>query len=381
MEKAKAARLRANLERVQCRRIRPTVEIASSSLERAVLARRQGAMDQAAAAYLEALALDPSDPRPLHALYYLARSAAERAVLLPQLRACLARRPPQPLGLFLEAHWLHELGEEQQACALARRAACLGLPGDRLAAAAQASAGADVLILGAPKCGTTSLAAYLAAHADVWVHPLKELHFFDNHWSRGEAWYRAQFPPLRQEGSLLRLEATPNYLQHPEAPSRVAGLLPAARLIVVLREPLDRALSWLGHMQTYVGLTGTAEGHLLAEQAALQAMTPLARQGLDWLHPNALTGSLYADQLQRWRDAFPAHQLLVLRFEDLVADPETVLQRVLRFLELDAAGLPAAQSFPVYNQRVLPSAELDPALARRLRNGVLAEAMELWALL
>ena len=354
------------------------MEIASSAIERAVLARRQGAMDQAADAYLEALAQDPSDPRPLHALYYLARSAAERAVLLPQLRACLARRPPQPLGLFLEAHWLHDLGEAHEACALARRAACLGLPGDRLAAAAQASAGADVLILGAPKCGTTSLAAYLAAHADVWVHPLKELHFFDNHWSRGEAWYRAQFPPLRQEGCLLRLEATPDYLQHPETPSRVAGLLPAARLIVVLREPLDRALSWLGHMQAHYGLTGTAEGHLLAEQAALQAMTPQARQGLDWLHPNALTGSLYADQLQRWRAAFPAHQLLVLRFEDLVADPETVLQRVLRFLELDAAGLPAAQAFPVYNRRVGTHVEVDPALARELRNGVLAEAMELW---
>lgn len=354
------------------------MELASPSMERAVLARRQGAMNQAADAYLEALAQDPSDPRPLQASYYLARSAAERAVLLPQLRACLARRPPQPLGLFLEAHWLHDLGEANEACALAQRAACLGLPGDRLAAAAQTSAGADVLILGAPKCGTTSIAAYLAAHAYIWVHPLKELHFFDNHWGRGEAWYRAQFPPLRQEGSLLRLEATPDYLQHPETPSRVAGLLPAARLIVVLREPLDRALSWLGHMQAHYGLTGTAEGHLLAEQAALQAMTPQARQGLDWLHPNALTGSLYADQLPRWRAAFPAHQLLVLRFEDLVADPETVLQRVLRFLELDAAGLPSAQSFRVYNRRVGTYVEVDPALARELRNGVLAEAMELW---
>lgn len=377
------------------------MEIPSSSIERAVLARRRGAIDEAAAAYLEALSHDPGDPRPLHALYYMVGPAAvgaatvgaadQQALLLPQLRACLARRPPQALGLFLEAHWLHQLGERDEALALARRAACLGIPADQLnadpstdrealaGAGAAAKSGADVLLLGAPKCGTTSLAAYMAAHPGVWLHPLKELHFFERHWDRGEGWYRAQFPPLRQQGSLLRLEATPNYLQHTEAPGRVASLLPAARLIVLLREPLARALSWLGHLQTYMGLQGTVEGHLLAENAALEAMAPQTRQGLDWFHPNALTGSLYPEQLRRWRALTPAQQLLVLRFEDLVADPQTVLRRVLRFLELEAADLPANLNFPVHNRGLQPHAALDPALARRLRNGVLAEAMELWS--
>jgi len=364
------------------------VEIPSSSIERAVWARRRGAIDEAAAAYLEALSHDPGDPRPLHALYYMLGPAAvgpanQQALLLPQLRACLARRPPQALGLFLEAHWLHQLGERDEALALAQRAACLGISADRLSTdpstGVAGHACADVLLLGAPKCGTTSLAAYMAPHAGVWLHPLKELHFFERHWDWGEGWYRAQFPPLRQQGSLLRLEATPNYLQHTEAPARVASLLPAARLIVLLREPLARALSWLGHLQTYMGLQGTVEGHLLAENAALEAMAPQTRQGLDWFHPNALTGSLYPDQLRRWRALVPAQQLLVLRFEDLVADPETVLRRVLRFLELEAADLPTNLNFPVHNRGLQPHAALDPALARRLRNGVLAEAMELWS--
>ena len=351
-------------------------------IERAVTARMEGDPATAAASYVRALERDPADPRALRGLYYLNLDSADRNALLPTLRTALETATPHPLGLHLLAHWLHD-ADPAAALALNRRAARHGLPHQRLlprdAAAAAAGGLPEVVILGAPKSGTTSLAAYLAGHPRIWLQPLKELHFFDNHWQRGEAWYRSQFPPLRSPG-LLRLEATPNYLQHPEAPQRMHQLMPQARLIVLLREPFDRALSWIGHMRTLIGLQGDTAALLAEEAGRLEAMSAAERATLGWCRPNALSGSLYAHHLRRWQAVWPACQMLVLRFEDLALHPEQVVRRCLAFLDLDPDDLPAGRSYPVHNRGSMPTSAnaIDPALARRCREGVLAEALDLW---
>jgi hypothetical protein len=354
------------------------VQAKANGLKQAAAARMEGRPEAAAAAYLQVLALDPADASSLRGLYYLQIDASARQELLPQLRQLIEAAPPYALGLSLLAHWLRD-DDPEAAMALNRRAARLDLPSWRLAAGSGGGL-PEVLILGAPKCGTTSLAAYLAGHPRVWLHPLKELHFFDNHWQRGEAWYRAQFPALRSPG-LLRLEATPDYLQNPETPQRMRALVPEARLIVLLREPLDRALSWLRHMHTLIGLAGDAEALLADEADRLEAMGRAERETLGWFRPNALSGSLYAEQLRRWQAAWPASQLLVLRFEDLALHPERVVHRCLAFLDLKREDLPAGRSYPAHNVGVVPSQPIDPALARRCREGVLAEALELWTAL
>lgn len=353
-------------------------------IEQAVTARMEGDPAAAASAYVKALERDPADPRALRGLYYLNLDPADRGALLPSLRSAIETATPHPLGLHLLAHWLHE-ADPAAALNLNRRAARHGLPTTRLRPAEDAAAASgglpEVVILGAPKSGTTSLAAYLAGHPRIWLHPLKELHFFDNHWQRGEAWYRSQFPPLRSPG-LLRLEATPNYLQHPEAPQRMHQMMPQARLIVLLREPFDRALSWIGHMRTLIGLQGDTAALLAEEAGRLEAMSAAERAALGWCRPNALSGSLYAHHLRRWRAVWPASQLLVLRFEDLALQPEQVVRRCLAFLDLDPDALPAGRSYPVHNRGSLPATAtataIDPALARRCREGVLAEALDLW---
>lgn len=349
-------------------------------LATAAQSRRNGRFEEAAAAYLKVLEQDPSDASSLRGLYYIQLNSDARQELLQPMRGLIEAAPPHPLAQYLLAHWLRD-EDTAAALSLHRQAVRHGLPPWRLAAgggpAAEAGGLPEVVILGAPKSGTTSLAAYLAGHPGLWLHPLKELHFFDNHWERGEGWYRSQFPPLRSPG-LLRLEATPDYLQHPDTPQRMRSLIPDARLIVLLREPLDRALSWIGHMRTLIGLQGDSETLLREEAQALEAMEEEAVSRLGWFRPNALSGSLYAHQLRRWQAVWPSSQMLILRFEELALAPERVVRRCLAFLNLDGHALPSGRSYPVHNQGMASAGPIDPALARRCREGVLADALNVW---
>ena len=238
-----------------------------------------------------------------------------------------------------------------------------------------------VLLIGAPKSGTTSLLAYLEAFPQLWRHPRKELHFLDGRWAWGEDWYRLQFPSAGRLAGRLAIEATPDYLQDPEAPGRAAALMPEARLIVVLREPLRRALSWFQHRQRLLGGGEEAEAVISAELEALEALSADERARLGWRSPNCLAGSLYVDQLRRWHRCYKQHQILVLRFEDLVIDPEATCHRVGRFL-----GLPQREMTAVVRQTLgqawnvapEPYPPLSSRLAGRCRRTLLSEALLLW---
>ncbi len=114
----------------------------------------------------------------------------------------------------------------------------------------------DFVIIGAQKGGTSSLYQYLAQHPDVGARPEKEVHYFGWAYGRGEPWYRANFPTatyrvaLRQALTRRRIltgEATPYYLFHPRVPDGCARSCPRLDLIVLLRNPVDRAVSSYKH--------------------------------------------------------------------------------------------------------------------------------------
>ena len=102
----------------------------------------------------------------------------------------------------------------------------------------------NYLIIGAPKCGTTSLAAWLDEHPQVYMVPEKELHFFSGYWEQGLDWYEQCFVP---NGKPLVGEASPSYLENPVARERIASVLPGAKLIAMMRNPVDRAYSQYWH--------------------------------------------------------------------------------------------------------------------------------------
>lgn len=225
------------------------------------------------------------------------------------------------------------------------------------------------LIIGAARAGTTSLHAYLMRHPSVRAPTHKELHFFDLNYERGLDWYRRHFPavPPGNRSGTLTGEASPYYLFHPNVPARVRATLPDVRLIALLRNPVDRAYSQHQLAQRHGRDDLSFEEAIAAEPTRLEGeLGRIASEpGYDSVshrHHSYLARGLYAEQLDRWYEHVPREQLLVLRSEDLFADPAAVFSEVLRFLELPPHELGEYQP---YNQR--PYTGLAPGTREELR--------------
>ena len=204
----------------------------------------------------------------------------------------------------------------------------------------------DFLVIGAQKCGTTSLYQSLRAHPAVHPARRKEPHYFDYHHARGATWYRAWFPfvwvrALRGAGFRTG-EASPDYIFHPHAAARARRLIPDARLIAILRDPAERAFSH--HQQELRKGRERLCFEAAIEREADRVDAALARMERDEsLADEAVTRfsylarGRYAEQLERWLAHYPRERLLVIRSEDLSNEPRETVSRALEFLGLDPA--------------------------------------------
>lgn len=235
----------------------------------------------------------------------------------------------------------------------------------------------DFLIIGAQRSGTSSLHAMLSDHPQIHSGRIKEVHYFDlNHW-RGEWWYRGHFPTraaLAADGRRTGMrpivgEATPYYLYHPEAAARAYDLLPDARLIAILRDPVERAISHYHHEVARGTETLPLEQALDAEQDRLHG-TDLGRRsdspyrGLDpHQRYSYLDRGQYAPQLRRWLAAYPREQLLVVFSAELFSRPKQVLPQILRHI-----GVSGPLTVPeVLHQNARDYPRGQPDLRARLR--------------
>jgi hypothetical protein len=215
----------------------------------------------------------------------------------------------------------------------------------------------DFLVLGAQKAGTTALYAYLRWHPSITGPSWKEVSFFDRHWWRGEGWYRGQFP-LRSGGQIVG-EASPSYLFHPLAPERARTLVPDARLIALVRNPVDRAYSQYQHAVALGREPLSFEEALAAEDERTRGEVdrlvadPRAFSGAWWDHTYVARGR-YAEQLERWLRVFPREQLLVVVTEELGAAPGETYAASLGFL--GAAPYTLAQYPRVFDRDYAPMA-------------------------
>ena len=205
----------------------------------------------------------------------------------------------------------------------------------------------DFLGIGTQKGGTTYLHALLQHHPQIFLATPKEQHFFSLHWQRGEQWYAEKF--AQAESYQCCGEVTPYYLFHPEVPQRIKNQLPAAKLIVLLRDPVERALSQYFHSRR-LGLEPLElEAAIAAEpQRLADAAEQLAAGKPHRSHQqhSYLSRSRYEQQVARFQELFKPEQLLILRSEQLFAKPAAVFEQVLKFLSLDSMRCPPLD--PVY---------------------------------
>lgn len=229
----------------------------------------------------------------------------------------------------------------------------------------------DFLIIGAQKCGTSSLFRWLGESPHVALSSRKEVHFFDLQFHEGVDWYRSYFPPsgARGEGGGQRPpvgESSPYYLFHPLAARRVREVLPDVRLIVLVRNPVHRAVSHYYHEvgNGFETLPLPAALDQEEERLAGEAERIAAEPGyvsFNHRHFSYQARGLYVDQLEAWSSLFPRDRVLVVSSERLFERPREEVGRIFDFI--GAPGSPP-EHYEAYNQRDYPS--IPPDIEERL---------------
>lgn len=219
----------------------------------------------------------------------------------------------------------------------------------------------NFLIIGAQKAGTTWLYDVLRRHPDIFLPDTKELSYFsrldsdghvlDQFTRLGHAWYEDFFSPHQRERAVG--EVSPMYLCDDAAPERIAAMLPDVKLIAVLREPVERAAS--EYWMTY------------NKRASMPPLMDLAEDGGNLI----VRRGLYGAQLERYLRHFPRENMLVLIFEEVMADRDSALDRLCSFLGVDPALQPrddlhrASNPATAYRWRWLHTTSVKAASALR----------------
>nr|WP_259041692.1 sulfotransferase domain-containing protein [Salinibacter ruber] len=194
----------------------------------------------------------------------------------------------------------------------------------------------DFLIIGAQKSGTTTLHGWISNHPEVKTGVWKEVHFFDwrhRYEKRGLRWYRSHFPVLIKPSKFKVGESTPEYLFNPASPRRVAETIPNARLVVLLRNPVDRAYSHYHHSRRLGAESLTFKEALEAEEDRIKGeMRKLKKtgthKGKKYMKYSYKKRGEYADQIERWLKYFDRSQFLFIKSESMFRKPKKKLKEV-----------------------------------------------------
>lgn len=201
----------------------------------------------------------------------------------------------------------------------------------------------DFIIIGAQKSGTTSLFGYLSQHPQLVPSFEKEVLFFDggsdpsvDSYKKGASWYRAHFPWGK---SIYRksFEASPRYIFNPLVPQRIAQLMPEVKLIALLRNPTERALSHYFH-QVRAGREQLSIHEALQkeEERLGAAISEMDYKNSAFIYYSYKARGLYKEQLERYFRYFPMGQMLVMSSEAFFAEPASCLRRIYEFVGVDA---------------------------------------------
>ena len=225
------------------------------------------------------------------------------------------------------------------------------------------------LIAGAARCGTMSMSATLSQHPAIGYPILRwnrEVHFFDNKYHRGLAWYQSHFP-LRARieraahavgaDAAHAFESGVSYMFHPMAPERVKRDLPGVKLLVLLRDPVERAFSDHAHrvsrgceMETFERAFDLEDSRLAGEVERI--MADPAYESVSYRHHAYRRRGEYIDQLEHLEELFGRERIHVIDSADFFADPVPAYDGTLEFIGLPNVGYP---DFKHLNARQRPA--------------------------
>ncbi|XP_063229574.1 heparan sulfate glucosamine 3-O-sulfotransferase 3A1 isoform X2 [Bacillus rossius redtenbacheri] len=175
----------------------------------------------------------------------------------------------------------------------------------------------DALIIGVKKGGTRALLEFIRLHPDVRAAG-NEVHFFDRFYHKGFRWYRQRMPPTL-EGQVT-MEKTPSYFVTKDVPQKVHRMNPSTKLLVVVRDPVTRAIS------DYTQVSSKKPGMAHFEQLAF--LNGTGGSGLVDTSWGPIKIGVYARHLERWLQCFPIRQMLFVSGERLIVDPAAEMARV-----------------------------------------------------
>jgi len=202
----------------------------------------------------------------------------------------------------------------------------------------------NIIVIGVVRGGTTSLFHYLSQHPCIAKSAYDELGFFDTNYELGLNWYRSMFPTKltkrlieKKYGHFMTFDVTPFYIYNPNAVQRIQNILPHAKIISILRNPVDRAYS-----NYHLGVRSGNEKRSFEDAINFEIKTiqdnENRQRNTDYFEQmigkSYLVRGFYAEQLQTWMNKFPKEQLLVISSEDLARKTIETLQTVFDFLKL-----------------------------------------------
>jgi len=180
----------------------------------------------------------------------------------------------------------------------------------------------DIFHIGPQKAATTWVYKCLSEHPEVMCPPGDTIHYFDIHYAKGRDWYASFFADARHDQKLF--DPTYTYIRSPWASRRIARENPDAKIILCLRNPIERAFSHYWH-EKKKGKIAFQFGELFQNYDLF----------CSWIEPG-----LYAEHIARYLEHFSRSQILCLRFEKLKSNPELFLRQLLQFIEVDDTFTP-----------------------------------------
>lgn len=196
----------------------------------------------------------------------------------------------------------------------------------------------DLIVIGVVRSGTTSLYHYLSQHPSIIKSAYDELGYFDSNYKLGLNWYKSLFPSIftkkniiKKSGKFITYDVTPFYIYHNKIPQRIHQILPNSKLIVILRNPVDRSYS-----NYFLGNQEKKFEEIIADEKKI--LNKIDKNNEDkyynFVHTSMLARGFYAEQLERWFKIFPKNQILIIKSEELAIETNKIMNDVFSFLGL-----------------------------------------------